>query len=362
MSLVAICAERSLDMVVGLLEDLEGRRRLHLPIDPDYPQERLGVHACGRDTFGAARPGSTWRHVSPAISGTIVRGLDVDNVTHSSEETRLPSAVTGQHLAYVIYTSGSTGQPKGAMTTHGGIVNPLAWMQDAYALTHADVVLQKTPFTIDVSVWEFFWPLTRGARLVMARPGGQGRPRPISSRPSRSRRLRLCISCPRCCRRFSKGATSRSRCRSLRRVICSGEALSSELARRFFASRLAGGSSQSVRSHRGGGGRRVLAMRTRVGAASDSARSAHRKSPAVRAGRPARRGGSDRRGRRALHRRRRSRAWLSEAIDAHCGALRSQSIFGERRREDVSHGRSRPLAVRCARSEFSGTHRSPGKL
>src|SRR6185503_2284459 len=76
------------------------------------------------------------------------------------------------NLAYIIYTSGSTGQPKGAMNTHRGIVNRLLWMQDAYQLTPTDRVLQKTPFSFDVSVWEFFWPLLTGAGLVMAKPGG----------------------------------------------------------------------------------------------------------------------------------------------------------------------------------------------
>ena len=75
------------------------------------------------------------------------------------------------HLAYLIYTSGSTGKPKGRPTRHEGLHNRLAWMQDAYRLTGDDAVLQKTPFSFDVSVWEFFWPLIVGARLVVAAPG-----------------------------------------------------------------------------------------------------------------------------------------------------------------------------------------------
>src|SRR4030095_8891107 len=76
------------------------------------------------------------------------------------------------NLAYVIYTSGSTGNPKGVLSTHGGLCNRLLWMQEAFGLTCADAVLQKTPYSFDVSVWEFFWPLLVGARLVVARPGG----------------------------------------------------------------------------------------------------------------------------------------------------------------------------------------------
>ena len=80
-------------------------------------------------------------------------------------------------MAYVIYTSGSTGRPKGVRNTHRGISNRLLWMQDAYGLTAEDRVLQKTPYSFDVSVWEFFWPLMTGARLVLARPGGHKDPR-----------------------------------------------------------------------------------------------------------------------------------------------------------------------------------------
>src|SRR4029450_13194206 len=84
--------------------------------------------------------------------------------------------LTPSHLAYVIYTSGSTGQPKGVMNEHRSVVNRLLWMQEAYQLDGTDTVLQKTPAGFDVSVWEFFWPLLSGARLVLARPDGHKEP------------------------------------------------------------------------------------------------------------------------------------------------------------------------------------------
>ena len=84
----------------------------------------------------------------------------------------LAPVTTPDNLAYVIYTSGSTGRPKGAMNTHRAICNRLLWMQEAYRLTPDDRVMQKTPFSFDVSVWEFFWPLLAGATLVVARPEG----------------------------------------------------------------------------------------------------------------------------------------------------------------------------------------------
>ncbi|WP_160098502.1 AMP-binding protein, partial [Rhodococcus sp. T7] len=80
------------------------------------------------------------------------------------------------NTAYVIFTSGSTGRPKGVAVTHAAIVNRLVWMQGEYGLGSDDVVLQKTPVTFDVSVWELFWPLQVGARLVVARPEGHRDP------------------------------------------------------------------------------------------------------------------------------------------------------------------------------------------
>ena len=83
--------------------------------------------------------------------------------------------------AYMIYTSGSTGRPKGAMNAHRGIVNRLAWMQQAFGLGADDVVLQKTPYQLRrQSVWEFFWPLLTGAKLVHGAPGRASRIRRIS--------------------------------------------------------------------------------------------------------------------------------------------------------------------------------------
>src|SRR5205085_272385 len=99
--------------------------------------------------------------------------MDADAHAWSAQSDANPDvALTPDNLAYIIYTSGSTGQPKGCANTHRGIVNRLLWMQEEYRLTASDTVLQKTPYSFDVSVWEFFWPLLAGARLALARPGG----------------------------------------------------------------------------------------------------------------------------------------------------------------------------------------------
>ncbi|HEX7978692.1 MAG TPA: amino acid adenylation domain-containing protein [Gemmatimonadaceae bacterium] len=139
-------------------------------------------------------------------------------------------------MAYMIYTSGSTGRPKGALNTHRGIVNRLCWMQEEYGLTAADVVLQKTPFSFDVSVWEFFWPLITGATLVLARPGGHRDPSYLAEVITR-RGVTVCHFVPAMLRAFLDALPASSLARVgtlLRDVMASGEALAPDLATSFY--------------------------------------------------------------------------------------------------------------------------------
>ncbi len=168
--LVGICMERSLEMVISLLGILKAGGA-YVPLDPSYPSERLNFMVdeirapviITRRSFASRLP----------VSSTRLVNLDDEwSLIEKQEDRPLQTVVSPDHLAYVIYTSGTTGKPKGVMNTHRGIVNQLVWTQVEYGLTAADTVLQKTPFSFDVSVWEFFWPLLFGARLVLARPGG----------------------------------------------------------------------------------------------------------------------------------------------------------------------------------------------
>jgi microcystin synthetase protein McyA len=143
----------------------------------------------------------------------------------------LPSGVTPDNAAYVIYTSGSSGNPKGAINTHRGICNRLQWMQDEFKLTAADAVLQKTPVSFDVSVWEFFWPLLSGARLVVAEPGGHRDPEYLV-KLIKQERITTLHFVPSMLQVFLEEAGVEE-CKSLRSVISSGESLGVELARRF---------------------------------------------------------------------------------------------------------------------------------
>ena len=136
-------------------------------------------------------------------------------------------------IAIQPYTSGSTGRPKGAVNTHGAVCNRLSWMQEAFGLDGSDAVLQKTPFSFDVSVWEFFWPLMTGARLVVARPRGH-QDGAYLVETIRREGITTLHFVPSMLQAFVEQPGLEG-CISLRRVICSGEALGSDLCRRFQA-------------------------------------------------------------------------------------------------------------------------------
>ncbi|MFF9091399.1 amino acid adenylation domain-containing protein, partial [Streptomyces sp. NPDC014991] len=139
--------------------------------------------------------------------------------------------LTPAHPAYVLYTSGSTGTPKGVVVPHAGIVNRLLWTQAEYALDASDAVLQKTPYGFDVSVWEFFWPLTTGARLVVARPDGHRDPAYLSAL-IREHAVTTVHFVPSMLRTFLTAPDAAAAGETLRRVLCSGEALPAALAAR----------------------------------------------------------------------------------------------------------------------------------
>jgi amino acid adenylation domain-containing protein len=168
----------------------------------------------------------------PRHSGRVVC-LDSDWERIGREGVANPAKVTApDNLAYMIYTSGSTGRPKGAMNTHQGICNRLLWMQDQYGLRDGDKVLQKTPFSFDVSVWEFFWPLLVGARLVVAEPGGH-RDAAYLVKLVREQGITVLHFVPSMLRVFLEEPGVEG-CQSLRHVICSGEALPYDLQEQFF--------------------------------------------------------------------------------------------------------------------------------
>nr|WGD05656.1 NRPS [Streptomyces sp. R818] len=234
---VAVSVPRSVELIVGLLAVLKAGAA-YLPLDPDYPEQRLAY------MLDDARPvcAVTDRAGRLPADGTGTPLVVLDGLDLSSYATVEPArALTPAHPAYVIYTSGSTGRPKGVVVPHSAIDNRLRWMQDAYPIGPDDRVLQKTPSSFDVSVWEFFWPLRQGATLVVAEPGGHKDPVYLS-RVIREKSVTTCHFVPSMLQVFLAGAGSGSRAAgsgaegcgdALRRVFCSGEALPRETASAF---------------------------------------------------------------------------------------------------------------------------------
>ncbi|HEV2736925.1 MAG TPA: amino acid adenylation domain-containing protein, partial [Longimicrobiaceae bacterium] len=228
-TLVGICAERSAELVVALLGVLKAGAA-YVPLDPSYPAERLAYML---EDSGVPVLLTQQRLLEriPAHAGQVLcLDHDAGRVAAGSADP-LTLRADPDSLAYVIYTSGSTGRPKGAMNAHRGIVNRLLWMQEQYGLGSGDVVLQKTPFSFDVSVWEFFWPLLTGARLVLAKPEGHRDPAYLSEVIEREGVTTLHFVPPMLAAFLEVGEPGR--CGSLRRVMCSGEALPYELTERF---------------------------------------------------------------------------------------------------------------------------------
>jgi len=228
-TLVGVCLERSLEMVIALFGVLKAGAA-YVPIDPEYPRDRVRYMLADAATPVLLTQG----YLVERLAGTPTLCLDRDWDQIASQPGDKPAErAAAETLAYMIYTSGSTGKPKGALNTHRGICNRLLWMQNQYRLTAADVVLQKTPFSFDVSVWEFFWPLLTGARLVLARPGGHRDPEYLIDLIEREH-VTVLHFVPSMLQQFLE-TPGVARCRSLRDVICSGEALPWDLQQRFFA-------------------------------------------------------------------------------------------------------------------------------
>ncbi|MFE3078090.1 amino acid adenylation domain-containing protein [Nocardia tengchongensis] len=177
-TLVALSIRRSTELVVAMYAIVEAGAA-YVPLDPEQPFDRTA------HILDTARPRLVLTTRADGFGGGT--GIPAVLVEEAEERARTRSAdpiaeferarpLRPAHPAYVIFTSGSTGRPKGVAVSHHAIVNRLVWMQAQYRIGYADVVLQKTPATFDVSVWEFFWPLQTGARLVVAKPDGHRDP------------------------------------------------------------------------------------------------------------------------------------------------------------------------------------------
>ncbi|MEV7319542.1 non-ribosomal peptide synthase/polyketide synthase [Streptomyces sp. NPDC093970] len=227
---VAVAVPRSAELMVALLGVLKSGAA-YLPVDLDYPADRIAYML---SDSGARTVVTTARD---AVRLPDRDGLDILYVEDGTDLPDVPRAapLTPDHPAYLIYTSGSTGRPKGVVVTHRAIGNRLAWMQGAYRLTADDRVLQKTPASFDVSVWEFFWALHEGAAVVFAAPDGHRDPAYLA-RLIRAENVTTAHFVPSMLEAFlaSEEVTADPAwAGSLRRVLSSGEGLPGQAAARW---------------------------------------------------------------------------------------------------------------------------------
>ncbi|WP_182905612.1 non-ribosomal peptide synthetase [Microbispora sp. H13382] len=231
-SRVGLCLERSLGLMVAIFGILKSGAA-YVPFDPGYPREHLANMAEDAGLVALV----TNREQAGLVPAGDAAVLHLDDLAGESP-ARPGVTVHPASLAYVIFTSGSTGRPKGVMNTHEAVVNRLHWMQHVYPFTASDRILQKTPVSFDVSVWELFGPLLQGATLVMARPDGHREP-PYLVRAIAEHGITLVHFVPSMLRALLDEPGLEGRTASLRRVFCSGEALSADLVRRFHERRVA---------------------------------------------------------------------------------------------------------------------------
>ncbi|MBN0977507.1 non-ribosomal peptide synthetase [Pseudomonas hygromyciniae] len=227
---VAIAAERSPQLLIGLLAILKAGGA-YVPLDPDYPADRLAYMLADSGVQLLLTQTHLLQQL-PVAEGVSV--IAMDSLKLDSWPTQAPGLhLHPDNLAYVIYTSGSTGQPKGVGNTHGALAERLQWMQATYQLDESDVLMQKAPISFDVSVWECFWPLITGCRLVLAGPGEHRDPHRIAQLVQEHGVTTLHFVPP--LLQLFVDEPLAAECTSLRRVFCGGEALPAELRNRVLA-------------------------------------------------------------------------------------------------------------------------------
>lgn len=216
---VAVALERSFELIVALLGVIRSGAA-YLPLDATHPADRIAR------IMAAAAP--------RALLATAPLPGDVPLLPPAEwpGTGAAPAGPAPGDAAYAIYTSGSTGEPKGAVIEHRAIVNRLEWMREHYGIGPGDRILQKTPATFDVSVWEFFLPFLSGATLVVAAPGAHRDPAAIA-RLIREQRITTAHFVPSMLAAFLAHPDSAGL--AMKRVFCSGEALTPDLRDRFHA-------------------------------------------------------------------------------------------------------------------------------
>lgn len=226
---VGIYMPRSVEMVLAVLAVLIAGAA-YVPIDPEFPRQRIDHVLEDAQPWGVlghrSLAGQWHSHAMP------LRVVDFEALTGSEQAPHSESVASS--AAYVIFTSGSTGRPKGVSVSHRAICNSMLWMQQAFQLRSDDVLIQTTPYSFDVSTWELLWTFVAGAQLVIPDEGTHRDPMALAQAIEQSGVTTIHFV-PSMLRVFLEQVAI-GKCRSLKRVLCIGEAIGSELVKRFHSS------------------------------------------------------------------------------------------------------------------------------
>lgn len=229
---IGVCIDRSIEMVIGIVAVLKAGCA-YVPIDPSYPATRINhilsdaeLSIVLTDFICQEKIDNKYQMI---LLDKIFNELELLNIGEKDPEV---VDLNPSDLAYIIYTSGSTGRPKGVMIEHNALVNRIEWMRDQYGCDQSDAVLQKTSFSFDVSVWEFFLPLISGARIVLAKPDGHKDPVYLVNVIKKNRVTKVHFV-PSMLNAMLT-AVNLSECSSLKQIFCSGEALKPSFVDKFF--------------------------------------------------------------------------------------------------------------------------------
>ncbi|MDR0268868.1 MAG: amino acid adenylation domain-containing protein [Paenibacillus sp.] len=226
---IGVYMDRSIEMVVALVSIMKAGLA-YVPIDSEYPADRIRYMI--EDSGVPLILTQEW-HIEALAEFPTEAVVLADLELSAFDESNVQRHLGLDSSCYMIYTSGSTGRPKGVVNRHEALFNRLYWMQSAYQLTGRDHILQKTPFSFDVSVWEFFWPLMFGARIVMAEPGGHRDPSYLKQ-VIQEKRISVMHFVPSMLNVFLEEDHLADYCSSLRLVFCSGEALPYMAVEKFY--------------------------------------------------------------------------------------------------------------------------------
>lgn len=231
-SVVAVIADRSVEMYAAIYGIIRGGNA-YLPISPDYPLDRV-KYILKDSNAKLVVAQKKFVHLASGLPCIDMTDF-LDNQPNC--EKPLPCNARPDDTAYVIYTSGSTGKPKGAKISHRSLVNRILWMQEKYPLADDSVILQKTPYTFDVSVWEIFWWGMCGGSLAVSKPGEHFLPPKILDEVH-NRKVTHLHFVPSVFDLFLIYLEShREECvkfTSVKHVLLSGEALAATLVQRFY--------------------------------------------------------------------------------------------------------------------------------